>query len=109
MRRRGPAFGGLLTLALTGCHRVTGVAGYGAEFRHGQGYDVASQVIWWAAVAAMVAGIGFLISGAVERRRTGAWKGEQLVWGPSLLTVGALAWLVTTLFSLGLWICHGSC
>ena len=108
MSARVAAPAALLGLGLAGCHRVTGVSGYGGEFRHGHGYDVASQVIWWAASAAVVGGLVWLVL-AAQRRARGASVGEEVLWGASLLLVGGVAWLVTSFFALGLWICHGSC
>ena len=100
MKRLAP----LLLVVLGGCHRLTGLDGSAGEARHGNGYHILSEVALWLAVSALAAGSGLVVHAVV--RRPGR---DHMLWAVALLAMGVVLFLGTSVSSLGLWLCHGTC
>ena len=95
----------LLLLALTGCHRLTGLEGRAGAARHGNGFHVLSQITLWLAVFSIIAGVSFLVHGLVAQRG----ESDPILWGSTLTLVGFVLLVGTYLSALGLMLCHGTC
>ena len=95
----------LLLLALTGCHRLTGLDGRAGEARHGNGFHILSQVTLWLALFAIVAGGSFLAHGVLR----GRGDSDHVLWGSTLTVIGFVLLIGTVVSASGLWLCHGTC
>ena len=95
----------LLLVTLSGCHRLTGLEGRAGEARHGNGFDILSQITLWLALFAIIAGLRFLVHGVIARRG----ESDPILWGSTLTLIGFVLLVGTYLSALGLMLCHGTC
>jgi len=100
-----------VAVGTSGCDRLTGMSGrYPEGFRHGAGLDIAAQVMWLAAIGAMVGGAVLIGRGAWRVRRwDGVPAGDDFVWGAALLLMGAAGFVIVSIAALRLWLCHSAC